>query len=272
MSPWVVDARAGTLEAIPLFVETLQNYGCNANEQLQPRIEGWFLAGEAMSEGYYPILVDLRGKKVLVVGGGNVAQRKIETLLEYGASVYVVSRDLTEALRRTADAGGINVMGYEFGESHLDGVFMVIAATDDSELNQRVSRFARDKGVLVNAVDQPLDCTFIVPAILRRGDLLIAVSTSGKSPALARKIKEELESFYGSEYEAFLVLMGRLRKEILGHGFPQHENRRIFQELVASPILEALRNDAWETVASILNRILKTRLSAADVRNYLEVE
>ena len=111
----------------------------------------------------------------------------------------------------------------------------MIAATDDPSLNQAVSACAREKGILVNAVDQPVDCTFIVPSILKRGDLVIAVSTSGKSPAIAKKIREDLENRYGREYEIFLALLGKLRGEVLRKGFSQEENKGIFERLVNSP-------------------------------------
>jgi precorrin-2 dehydrogenase/sirohydrochlorin ferrochelatase len=221
---------------------------------------------------YYPILINLKGKKVIVVGGGMVAQRKIETIMEHGAVVHMISRELTPALTKYLEDGKIKVIGNEFKKDYLRGAFLVIAATDDRLLNHRVSENARELGVLVNAVDQPSDCSFIVPSILRRGDLLIAVSTSGKSPALAKRVREELEKGFGSEYESLLVLMGRLRKEILAEGFSQEENKRIFQEIVNSPILELIARSDWNEVASILSNILQTQLSSEDVVNYLKAE
>jgi precorrin-2 dehydrogenase/sirohydrochlorin ferrochelatase len=221
---------------------------------------------------YYPILIQLDGKKVIVVGGGTVAERKIETLLEHGAEVRVVSRGLTPQLRKYSDEGKIGLLGQEFNEDCLEEAFLVIAATDDPGLNHQVSEKAKEKGLLVNAVDQPSDCNFILPSILRRGDLLVAVSTSGKSPALAKKVREALEERFGDEYGSFLVLMGRLREEILSQGLSQEENRRIFHELVNSPILEAMGRKDWDGVAEILNGIIPGRLSSKDVINYLKVE
>ncbi len=152
---------------------------------------------------FYPILVDLQAKKALVVGGGKVAQRKIETLLEYGATVQVIAMDLTEELERLQTDQRIEFLGGEFSEALLEGSFLVIAATDDASLNHRVSQAAQQRGLLVNAVDQPADCNFIVPSVLSRGDLLIAVSTSGKSPAFAKKVRVELEQHFGEEYGFF---------------------------------------------------------------------
>jgi precorrin-2 dehydrogenase/sirohydrochlorin ferrochelatase len=111
-------------------------------------------------------------------------------------------------------------------------------------------------GLLINAVDQLPDCNFIVPSIVKRGDLLIAISTSGKSPALAQKVRKQLDTQFGSEYEDFLVLMGRVRKEILTKGLSQEENSRIFHEIVESDILDALLRDDMKRVESTLRRIL----------------
>jgi precorrin-2 dehydrogenase/sirohydrochlorin ferrochelatase len=220
---------------------------------------------------YYPIFTDLKGKKVIVVGGGIVAQRKIETLLEYGAVVGVIARDLTPSLNGYVKEERVKLLGQKFKDSHLNGVFMVMAATDNHTLNHQISLSARKRGLFINAVDQPSECNFIVPSILRRGDLLIAISTSGKSPALAKKIREDLEKQYGNEYEILLILMGRLRKEILSRGLSQDENSRMFHRIVDSHILEAIRRKDWTKVSSILNKILKIQLSSDDVIKYLKV-
>jgi precorrin-2 dehydrogenase/sirohydrochlorin ferrochelatase len=214
---------------------------------------------------YYPIFIDLQGKNGIVVGGGTVAQRKIETLIEYGAVIHVVARQLTSALSRYVEEGKIRFLGHEFRESHLTDAFIVIAATDDPLINHQVSMNARERGLLVNAVDQPSDCNFIVPSVLRRGDLLIAVSTSGKSPALAKKVRETLEKMYGREYELLLILMGHLRKEILSRGLSQAENMRIFHKLVDSGLLKAIEGKDWNGAASIINRIIETKLSSDDI-------
>ncbi len=218
---------------------------------------------------FYPVLIRIDGEKVVVVGGGKVAERKVETLLEYGADIHVVSQDLTAPLREYVKEGKIAFLGHEFSESHLEGAFMVIAGTDDPLLNRHVSEKAKEKGLLVNAVDQPSDCNFIVPSILRRGDLLIAVSTSGKSPALAKKVREELEKTFGKEYESLLILMGRLRQEVLSQGLSQEENRKIFQKLVNSHILEAIGRGDWDEVTAVINEIIPTPLTSEDVINYL---
>ena len=221
---------------------------------------------------FYPILVDLQGKKALVVGGGKVAQRKIETLLEHGATVQVVAKELTASLEELRRAGRIEFLGEEFSETFVDGVFVVFAATDDASLNRRVSRTAQQRSLLVNAVDQPADCNFIVPSVLSRGDLVIAVSTSGKSPAFARKVRVELEQSFGEEYGLFLNLMGNLRKEILRLGLSQEENKSTFEDLVTSDLLSAIREKNWDLASQIVEKVLGRPVSKNQMLDFLEAE
>ena len=219
---------------------------------------------------YYPILMDLEGKRVLVVGGGGVAERKVRTLLEFGARVDVVSLDLSPALRDLSEEGRVQWAGREFEPSHLKGATLVIAATDDAEANRRVSAACQKQGIPVNAVDQPADCTFIVPAVVRRGDLLLAVSTSGRSPALARSVRKELETRFGPEYADFLALMGSVREEVLAGGRDQKTNQAVFESLVQSNLLDAVRRKDWSSAAGILTKILGTTWREADVLSRLE--
>lgn len=213
---------------------------------------------------YYPIFLQIEGMRVLVVGGGNVAQRKVETLLESGASIFIVSKELTPELKRLVDNGDVRFLGEEMKDEFFDDAFIVIAATDDKDLNHKVSMSARRRDLLVNAVDQPEDCNFIVPSVVRRGDLLLSISTSGKSPALAKKIRELLEAQFGDEYGAFLNLMGGLRKEVLALGLSQKENRQIFQEIIAGGIIEALALNDWEEIELTLTRILPPNVNTGE--------
>jgi precorrin-2 dehydrogenase/sirohydrochlorin ferrochelatase len=221
---------------------------------------------------FYPILVDLQGKKVLVVGGGKVALRKIETLLARGACVQVVARELTAELQELRRAGKIEFLGDEFHETFLKGAFAVFAATDDAFLNRRVSRAAQQRSLLVNAADQPADCNFIVPSVLSRGDLCIAVSTSGKSPAFARKVRLELERHFGEEYGFFLNLMGNLRKEVLRRGLSQEENQSAFEDLVTSDLLTAIREKNWDLASQIIEKVLGQPVSRNQMLDYLKAE
>jgi len=210
---------------------------------------------------FYPIFVQLEGKKVVVVGGGNVAHRKVLALLECGAAIYLAGRELTPELKQMVEKREFHFLGREFKDEYLNNAFMIIAATDDKDLNHQISTSAREKGVWVNAVDQPPDCDFIVPSILKRGDLQIAISTSGKSPALARKIRKGLEAQFGQEYETFLAMMGRLRKEILSLGLPQEENSRIFQKIVDADLLENFSDGSPQKMAEYLKNILPEQVN-----------
>ncbi|MDY6881437.1 MAG: bifunctional precorrin-2 dehydrogenase/sirohydrochlorin ferrochelatase [Desulfatiglans sp.] len=214
---------------------------------------------------YYPVFLKLEGRTALIVGGGHIARRKAETLLRYGASVLIVSRTVVPELKKLIEDGTITCLGEEFEQKHLEGVSLVIAATDDKPLNHRVSQWAQKRGILVNAVDQPEDCSFIVPSVVKRGDLSIAISTAGKSPALAKKIRERLEGQFGEEYSFFLTLMGYLRREILSRGYPQEENQAIFSKIVDSDALEALAQRDWEAMEAILKPLLPEDLSPTSI-------
>ena len=216
---------------------------------------------------YYPIFLELQGMEILVVGGGSVAQRKIETLIEYGGKITIISRELTPKLKEMVDHKDIFWKGTEFREKDLEGISLVIAATDDKELNHLISKSARKLGLLVNAVDQPSDCSFIVPSIVKRGDLIIAISTSGKSPAYARKVRMKLEKDFGHEYEKFLMIMGRIRQEILALGFTQDENRSFFQRVADSDIIDAIKNEDWERVEYRLKELIPKGLSVDRLLN-----
>jgi precorrin-2 dehydrogenase/sirohydrochlorin ferrochelatase len=208
------------------------------------------------------VLLDLQGKTCLVVGGGQVAERKISGLLHCGAVVEVAARDLTPGIARWVESGKVRYGGETFEDRCMRGVFLVIAATDDRELNRRVALSASQSGILVNAVDQPEDCAFIVPSVIRRGDLIVALSTSGRSPALAKKLREELEEVLGEEYGVFLELMGSVRERVLALGLPQEENAKIFKALVGSGILSAIRDRNVEGARQELARLLPHGLAA----------
>lgn len=171
-------------------------------------------AAHQLSKHYYPISLDIDGKRCVVIGGGEVALRKVNTLLEHDAIVQVISPELCSELEDWLAAGRIIVSKRSYADGDLAGAFVVIAATDDADVNRRAAAEAEKLGVLVNVVDVPELSNFIVPSHLRRGDLSIAVSTGGASPALARRIRERLEGEFGDEYAALLALVGRARSEL----------------------------------------------------------
>ena len=190
---------------------------------------------------HYPINLDLRNRKCVVVGGGVVAERKVETLLEFGAAVVVIAPELTPRLSNLATGERIEHLIAPYDPESLEGASLVIAATDDPAVNKTVSSEAQRRGIPVNVVDDPELCTFLVPAIVRRGDLVISISTSGKSPAMARRLREELESQFGPEYGELADLLGELRDEVKAKYPDQAERNRAFVRILDSDVLDLLR-------------------------------
>ena len=173
--------------------------------------------GRKMSS-YYPIFLNVKNKRCVVVGGGEVAERKIKALLEQGAQVMVVSQHLTAELEGLARQGSIQAMLQDYRPGDLKGAFIAIAATDSAQVNRQIAEECKRLGVLVNVVDDPEASDFIVPSRLCRGDVTIAISTGGRSPALARKIRTELESCIGLEYDALAQLLSQVRAELKKSG------------------------------------------------------
>jgi precorrin-2 dehydrogenase/sirohydrochlorin ferrochelatase len=167
---------------------------------------------------YYPMFLNISGKKCVVVGGGQVARRKVRALLEHGASVEVVSPDPCPELIELEKSRSIRILHRQYQPGDLQKALIAIAATDNSDINQQVVKEARGKAVLVNAADDLENSDFIVPSYVRRGDITIAVSTAGRSPALARKIRARLEKELGDEYASLVNLIGEVRAEARRQG------------------------------------------------------
>ncbi len=203
---------------------------------------------------YYPVNLDLNSRRCVVIGGGEVAERKVERLLECGARVTVVGRDLTPALGERKAAGKLEHVDRDYEAGVLDGAFLVIGATDRGDVNVRISEDAMERGLLVNIVDDPDRCNFILPSLVRQGDLSIAVSTGGKSPALAKKLRKELEKQYGPEYQTLIGILGNLRRKILARGRQAADNKAIFEDLVHSDLLQAIREKDHGRVNAIIRK------------------
>ena len=163
---------------------------------------------------YYPVALDLRDRLCLVVGGGAVAEAKVEGLLEAGARVTVVSPELTEPLAAWALGGRITYRPHEYGADDLDGQQLVFSATDRREVTEAVAAEARRRGLWVNAADDPAFCDFLLPSVLRRGRLVVAVSTGGASPALAARVRRDLEAYFAPEYDELVELAAEVRAEL----------------------------------------------------------
>jgi siroheme synthase-like protein len=163
---------------------------------------------------YYPICLDLRDRPCVVIGGGSVAARKVAGLLECSARVTVVAPALAPALEALAQQGHLTAHRRPYAEGDLAGAVLAIAATDAREVNARVAAEAQARGIWLNAADDPENCDFILPAVVRRGDLQIAISTGGRSPALARRVREDLEQRLPAEYADLLPLLADVRAEL----------------------------------------------------------
>ncbi len=179
-----------------------------------------------------------------------VAERKAISLLEFGAHVLVIAPELTPALRQLAEEKAIEHIPAEYQPGMLEGAFLVIAATDSSLVNKAVSEEARHLGVLVNVVDAPELCTFFMPAIVKRGDLIISISTSGKSPSLAKHVREKLEAEFGLEFGMLAELLGALRDDVRAK-YPNHHDRvaayeRILNSNVLALLAEGRSEEALE--------------------------
>jgi precorrin-2 dehydrogenase/sirohydrochlorin ferrochelatase len=173
----------------------------------------------------YPIFLKLEGHKVLIVGGGLIAEQKIEAVLRSATDVTVVAPEITERIRGWAEQGKLKHVPLEYQQGMARGYFLVIAATDSEQVNRSVYEEARAAGALANAVDDPGYCDFYAPAVVSRGDFQIAISTGGNSPALAQKLRKSMEQEFGPEYGSWAAWLGRMREAIRSI-LPRSESRK----------------------------------------------
>jgi len=192
-------------------------------------------------EVYYPLFADLHGRRCVVIGGGLVAQRKVTTLLRFGADITLVSPQATKRLRDYARKGAIRYRARRFRPSDLKGCWLVYAATDERRINEQVYRQATRRRIFTNVVDQKRLCSFIAPAIAKRGDLVIAVSTGGGSPTIAKWLRRELQQDVGPEYARMLRLLKGLRA-VAKRRMPGYRDRkRYFDRLVQGRVFDLVR-------------------------------
>jgi precorrin-2 dehydrogenase/sirohydrochlorin ferrochelatase len=201
---------------------------------------------------YYPVFLDIQNKKCVVVGGGEVAARKAERLIDCGAKVLVISPKLSPDLAGLKEKNVISHIAAEYQGDLIDGAALIIGATDDEKTNARISLDAGSKGIPVNIVDDPQKCDFILPALVQSGDLAIAIGTGGKSPALARHLREELEAGYGSEYEILLNILGNLRGKMAKNA---GVGKDWFDSLMAAGILDSIKDRDMKQVKEIVKKI-----------------
>jgi siroheme synthase-like protein len=193
---------------------------------------------------YYPMFLEMKGRPCLVVGGGQVAARKVEGLLAADARVSVVSPSLDPEIAKLKAERRIQHISRQYQQGDLKGYALVIAATDDAATNERVVLDARQSGILVNVVDEPALCDFIVPSVIRRGDVVLAISTGGLSPALARWLRQELETYLSEDFERLARLLAQVRAELRERGIdvpPEAWQRAIDSQLLE--LVAAARHD-----------------------------
>ena len=205
---------------------------------------------------YYPVNLDVRNRNCLVVGGGAVAARKVMTLLKCGARVTVVSPDIGSDLREFARDGAIILKTRGYRRSEVNDMFLVVGATDDKDLNRQIFKDAEALGKLCNIADQPEACNFILPSVVHQGDLVIAISTSGKSPAFAKQLRKDLEKKFGKEYADFLQLMGAVREKLLAAEHAPETHKQKFEDLIHEGLIDLIKNRQTEAIDALLREIL----------------
>ena len=194
---------------------------------------------------YYPVFLNINDKLCVVIGGGQVALRKVESLLECGAAIKVISPDLCTGLNRLVENGKIDTHRRCYRDGDLNDAHIIIVATDDRDTNREVVKETNRRAILVNVVDDADNSSFIVPSIVRRGDITIAVSTAGRSPALARKIKTRLENNFGDEFATLALIIDDIRREI--------KRQRI-----------KINSDAWQDAIDL--NILISLIKSGDIK------
>ena len=209
---------------------------------------------------YYPILLNIQDKKCVVIGGGNVAWRKVCSLKEAGALVTVVSPEFCPEMEKET---GIDRIQKKYEEGFLSGAWVVIASTDDEEVNKKIYYDSVKRGILVNVVDRPEYCSFIVPATVSRGDLSISISTGGASPALARNIRESLEKQFGGEYGEFAKLLSETRRKVLSEIPDETIRRDILQCIAGLDMLEVVKtkgvSEAKKKILGIISEMTRSK-------------
>lgn len=205
---------------------------------------------------YYPAYLDVKERWCLVVGGGQVGTRKVSTLLECGAKVKVISPKVTDQLARLAEQGCIDLVQRDYHSKDLDQVFLVIGATDDQALNRKIHKDAEAAQKLCNIADQPALCNFVLPSIINQGDLSIAISTAGKSPAFAKHLRRRLQAQFGAEYGHMLDLMGNIRKRLLAEAHAPEEHKPLFEQLIQNGLLDMIKEMDHQGINALLKEVL----------------
>ena len=198
-----------------------------------------------MEKGY-PVCLDLNNKPCLVIGGGAVACRKVTSLLEYGATVRVITIDACLKLQRLAEESSVDLRLRPYEDGDEDGHILVFSATGDADVNRRIYENCQKKNIWLNAADDPPNCDFYVPAQLQYGPLSIAVSTSGNSPVLAAHIKDIIAEHITKEYGILAGLFGEVRADVNASGRSMEEKKALYESLLSNGYVSMLKTDAGE--------------------------
>lgn len=204
----------------------------------------------------YPVGLNIENKLCVVVGGGNVAERKVMALLVEKARVCLVSPEVTPVLAALADEGKYKWLKKKYDKADLNGAFLVFAATDSPEVQDRVYGDSEQLGILVDVIDAPGKCSFHVPAVVRRGALSIAVFTRGNSPAVAAMIRNQLAEMYGGEYALLLELMGTIRSVVIEACDTAEERKKMFADILHDDMVSWIRDSQWELVQQHIETVI----------------
>jgi len=202
---------------------------------------------------YFPINLNISGKLCVVVGGGKVGERKVKNLLNYGAKVRVVSLDFTDEL--LALDGSIEIVRSRYKKEYIEGALLIFIATNDKSLNLQISKDSKALSIPVNIATEPNLCDFTLPSVITRGELQIAVSTDGKSPALSRVIKGKIEQDFGSEYETLTNIMGKIREKQLTISSTSDINRNLFYRFLNSEVLDFINKKDFLSINNLIKDI-----------------
>lgn len=216
-------------------------------------MEQW--SGE--SRRFLALFVRVEGSRCLVVGAGRVGLRKVEALLEAGGRVTVVGPRAGPGIRQLARAGKIEYEARRFKESDLEGVMLLVVATNSARINQEAAAEAKRRGIICNVVDRPSLCSAIFPAVVKRGPLQIAISTGGASPAMARWIRSQVESTLGDEYERALAVLARIRKGVLASGMTARKRQEFFRRLAGPRLLELCKKQDMREIDRLLREAME---------------
>ncbi|MDD5008637.1 MAG: bifunctional precorrin-2 dehydrogenase/sirohydrochlorin ferrochelatase [Syntrophorhabdaceae bacterium] len=195
----------------------------------------------SIKNSYYPLFLDVAQKPCIVLGGGKVAERKVKMLLKFDAMVKLISPDVTNALRLLAQKGKINIVRRGYRTTDLRNVSLIFAATDNEKMNNKIRDDARRRNIPVNVVDNPDLCDFIVPSIIKKGPLVIAISTSGVLPLLSKKLRKEIDSIVTKDYIQYADIVGKFRKYII-NSIEDKKTRRDIMKRIGRMSMEDLNN------------------------------